>query len=87
MVTEVTAVVTEVTAVVTEVLVFTCVGVMVLTSSEARLFSRVVFPALSSPSRTILSSVSVEPFSLWMTESKPWWGGESHRVTPGQEGF
>lgn len=44
---------------------------MVLTSSEARLFSSVVFPALSKPSSTILTSCSVVPFSFSMTESKP----------------
>lgn len=53
----------------------TWVGVMVLTSSDARRFSSVVFPALSSPSRTMRSSCSEEPFSLWMTESSPWGHG------------
>lgn len=50
----------------------TWVGVMVLTSSDARRFSSVVLPALSSPSRTMRSSCSGEPFSLWITESSPW---------------
>ncbi|KAG7253454.1 hypothetical protein CRUP_030054, partial [Coryphaenoides rupestris] len=36
----------------------TCVGVMVLTSSEARLRSSVVLPALSRPSNTMRSSCS-----------------------------
>lgn len=49
----------------------TWVGVMVFTSSEARLFSRVVLPALSKPRSTILTSCSVDPFSFSMTESKP----------------
>lgn len=53
------------------VCIFTCVGVMVFTSSEARLLSSVVFPALSSPRSTILTSCSVDPFSFSMTESKP----------------
>lgn len=44
---------------------------MVLTSSDARCFSSVVFPALSSPNRTMRSSCSGESFSLWMTESSP----------------
>lgn len=52
-------------------LLLTCVGVMVFTSSEARLFSRVVLPALSSPRSTILTSCSVDPLSFSMTESKP----------------
>lgn len=53
----------------------TCVGVMVLTSSDARCFSSVVLPALSSPSRTMRSSCSCEPFSFWITESSPWGQG------------
>lgn len=53
----------------------TCVGVMVFTSSEARLFSRVVLPALSRPRSTIRTSCSVVPFSFSMTESKPCVGG------------
>jgi len=44
---------------------------MLLTSSDARRFSSVVFPALSSPSRTMRSSCSGEPLSFWMTESSP----------------
>lgn len=48
---------------------------MVLTSSDARHFSSVVFPALSSPSRTMRSSCSGAPFSFWMTESSPWGRG------------
>lgn len=58
----------------------TCVGVMVLTSSEARLFSKVVFPALSNPRSTILTSCSEDPFSFSMTESKPYVEGLSRRV-------
>lgn len=48
-----------------------------LTSSDARRFSSVVLPALSSPSRTMRSSCSCsgEPFSFWMTESSPWGQG------------
>lgn len=53
--------------------VHTCVGVMVLTSSEARHLSSVVLPALSRPNRTILNSTSEDPFSFCRTDSRPWY--------------
>lgn len=59
----------------------TWVGVMVLTSSEASCFNKVVLPALSRPRRTIRNSNSVVPFSFSMTENKPWrwWGHRFHK--------
>lgn len=58
----------------------TCVGVMVLTSSDARHLSSVVLPALSRPNRTILSSSSVDPFSFCITDSRPW-GAQTPRFS------
>lgn len=49
----------------------TCVGVIWLTSSEANDLSKVVFPALSSPSNNIRSSLSGVDLSFLNNERRP----------------
>ncbi len=55
----------------TDLMLKPCVGVMCVVSSEANCLSRVVFPALSSPSRRIRSSRSGVDLSLRRMERRP----------------
>lgn len=50
---------------------YTCVGVMWLMSSDASCLSKVVFPPLSKPSSSILTSWSGVLFSLRRMDSNP----------------
>lgn len=54
-----------------ETFLHTCVGVMWLMSSDASCLSRVVFPPLSRPSSSILTSWSGVLFSLRRMDSNP----------------
>lgn len=54
-----------------ETLLSTCVGVIWLMSSDASCFSKVVFPPLSRPSSSILTSWSGVLFSLRRIDSNP----------------
>ena len=50
----------------------TCVGVMVLISSDANCFKIVVFPALSKPRKRILSSLLLLGFNFLSRSNRPW---------------